>query len=966
MKIDNKQAPDLEKKVLDLTVKLAQVNAKVRWNDIERKKAEASLEKTRTILHAILSASDEGILAITDERQIISYNQRFVDIWEIPVSSLESGDDETVINFVLGQLTEPASFQLGLDVIDDQEITENLNELYLKDGRIIHVRSYPQLIDERETGRVWCFRDITESHRRYHDLKKAYEELKKRLTQTSENGKRLNDQPNKAVFGHGVMETNINSSEKIFDAIDNGIAIYDHSKQCRYANPAMAAMFGYASVRDLLGETWEIFYSREAAAKIRDEMFAALMEKGNSRGTAIGKHCNGTPVPHNLSLKMFKNGEIAWICRNISNKAPVADLTGDTGESTLKLLNDLSLLAYVLDKDGRIVSANAAGSKALGYDVGELNNTSFLKIIHEENHQGIRKLISASLKNPAKQQQMVVQFVRKDGQDFWVEVFAQGVTGVAHTSGVMIVCKDITEQESLKATLRELGERHRTLTEKVPSGISITNIRLEFIYCNDALSKMLGYSRDELLSFRPIDLFRSQDRVNTITQLHGVLNGDSEHSGEYEILTRDGATIPVDISSRRIYYDGEPALLSVFRDLSERRRAEAAIRQSEKKYRELFEIAQEGILVVDSKGSIQLVNPHIVKMLNCSQEEILEKPLLSFIDISQQKRAEAFLNSASAREKDSGDFELIRKGGLPLFVNMQVSALEEEGQLLQQIILVDITERKKAQEVLKKHKDSLEEAVRRRTKILHRTNTKLQEEIRERERTEVDLKRSREELRHLSAHLESAREKERKWIAREIHDDLGQALSALKMDVTWLENNFTRDNLGLLDKTRSMSTLIGSTIDKVRQISKALRPSTLDNLGFTDTIIQESKEFEKRSGIRCQLTIEDENISLGEDTAIALFRVFQESLTNVFRHSNATRVKIYLKKDAQNVYLLIEDNGIGVTNAQLHAPTAFGLIGIRERINFLNGDVSIKGVSGKGTIVNVRVPQKETQEGKQS
>ncbi len=963
MKIEEKQAPDLEKKVLDLTVKLAQATAKIRWNDIERKSAETNLEKTHSILQAILNASDEGILVISNEKQITSYNQQFVDIWQMPVSFLESGDDETVINFVMGQLTESGAFNGKLRALDFQTTTGSQNELFLKDGRVIHVQSYPQRINEQETGRIWCFRDISENYHRYHDLKKAYSELTIRLAEKSKNGKYLTAQSDNAGLENDEMDTDLNSHEKIFDAIDDGVAIYDQSKRCRYANPAMAAMFGYPSVDHLIGETWEIFYSREAAAKIRDEMFATLMEKGESSGVANGKHLDGALVPHNLSLKMFKNGEIAWICRHIADEKRASSFLDNAGESSLQLLNDLSLLSFVIDKNGHFVFANEFGLKALGYNFAELENSPLLKIVHANDHTAIQKMLAASFKKPAKQHQLRLQIVRKSGENLWCEAFAQGMAIRKHAPGVLLVCKDVSELKKLNLTLREMGERLRTLTEKVPSGIGITNINLEFIYCNDALSTMLGYSRDELLSFRPIDLFRSRDRVGTITQLHGVLNGDSEHSGEYDILTRDGATLPVEISARRIYYDGEPALLSVFRDLSERRRAEAAIRQSEKKYRQLFETAREGILVVDSNRIIQLVNPHILKMLNRPKSELLEKSLLNFIGQSQRQRAEAYLNSARVRESDSGDFEFNRKDGSRLLVNMQVSPLEEDDQLLTQIILMDITEREKAREIVQKQNEILDEAVKRRTKMLSGNIKKLQSEVNERKRTEVKLKRSREELRHLSAHLESAREKERKWIAREIHDDLGQALSALKMDVTWLENHFTREHRGLLDKTHSMSVLIGATIDKVRQISKALRPSTLDNLGFTDTIIQESKEFEKRSGIRCRLTVEDENIALGENTKIALFRVFQESLTNVFRHAKATRVNIKLKKDAQNVYLLIEDNGVGVTNDQLHAPTAFGLIGIRERIHFLNGDVSIKGVRGEGTIVNVRVPLRETQEG---
>jgi signal transduction histidine kinase len=220
----------------------------------------------------------------------------------------------------------------------------------------------------------------------------------------------------------------------------------------------------------------------------------------------------------------------------------------------------------------------------------------------------------------------------------------------------------------------------------------------------------------------------------------------------------------------------------------------------------------------------------------------------------------------------------------------------------------------------------------------------------------LELKASREQLRELSTHLQSVREEERTRLARDIHDELGQMLTALKLDLSWLTKKFSADQELLLDKANSMSKLVDMTIQKVKMISAELRPGLLDDFGLLAALEWQVGEFQKLTGIKSEMRPKPREIDLSRDRSTALFRVCQELLTNIARHADATEVKISLAEEADNVVLKVSDNGKGITKEQISDPRAFGLLGIRERIHFWQGKFEISGTPGKGTTAAVSIP----------
>jgi signal transduction histidine kinase len=215
------------------------------------------------------------------------------------------------------------------------------------------------------------------------------------------------------------------------------------------------------------------------------------------------------------------------------------------------------------------------------------------------------------------------------------------------------------------------------------------------------------------------------------------------------------------------------------------------------------------------------------------------------------------------------------------------------------------------------------------------------------------LRESEDKLRRLAAHLISVREEERAHIAREIHDELGQVLTGIKMEVGWLQKRLKEP--ALLEKCDSMAKLIDSSVQTVRKIATGLRPEMLDDMGLVAAIGWQAKDFQKRTGIRCRAKLPPES-KFDLEISTAVFRIFQEILTNVARHARATRVDIELAVTGDQIKLDVVDNGIGIPDTELHGRKSLGLLGMRERALLFGGEVGITGTSGQGTRVSVSIP----------
>jgi signal transduction histidine kinase len=238
---------------------------------------------------------------------------------------------------------------------------------------------------------------------------------------------------------------------------------------------------------------------------------------------------------------------------------------------------------------------------------------------------------------------------------------------------------------------------------------------------------------------------------------------------------------------------------------------------------------------------------------------------------------------------------------------------------------------------------------------LHDMNRMLSAELAERALTEQRLRSSEENLRALAAHLQSVREEERIHIAREIHDELGQALTGLKYDIGSLAKGSAKDDPEAAERTQGLSQAIDRIINSVRRIASGLRPEVLDEIGLAAALEWQAREFQRRTGIRCTVDVKAGFADPDRERSTALFRIFQELLTNVARHANASRVKASLS-DEGALALNVEDNGRGIKDVEIESPTSLGFMGLRERVLAFGGTIEVQGEEGKGTKVSVSIP----------
>ena len=393
--------------------------------------------------------------------------------------------------------------------------------------------------------------------------------------------------------------------------------------------------------------------------------------------------------------------------------------------------------------------------------------------------------------------------------------------------------------------------------------------------------------------------------------------------------------------------------------IAERKRIEDALKASEVRYRRLFETAKDGILILDAAtGRITDANPFLQDLLGYSHGELLGKMLWEigpFRDIAASRVAFRKLQRKEYIRYDNLPLET--KGRRHRHVEFVSNVYRENGTRVIQCNIRDITARHQAEEVLANFSKELERRVEERTAELLAANRLLKKMLDEGKRAEEKLRKSREALRNLSGRLQSLLEEERTRISREIHDELGQALTALKIDLSLTRKSLVSGGHAEQSaKVQENERAVNRIIRTMRKIATDLRPGILDELGVAPAIEWMAKDFQNRTGIGCKVVLMGVDKISDTVRATAIFRIVQEALTNVMRHAAASRVNVSFKKEDHTLILEVRDNGIGITEERIIGSKSLGLIGIRERVLLLGGKAEIGGKPGEGTLVRVVLP----------
>lgn len=352
-------------------------------------------------------------------------------------------------------------------------------------------------------------------------------------------------------------------------------------------------------------------------------------------------------------------------------------------------------------------------------------------------------------------------------------------------------------------------------------------------------------------------------------------------------------------------------------NISKRKKIEEELRISEEKYRDLYDNAPDMYHSVDRNGIIIECNETEAKMLGYKKEEIIGKPITYFMTEESKKAQAEFFPNIEKYSFIQVERDFIRKDGSVFTASLNVYVeVDEKGNFVKtKTIGRDITYRKQIEE---------------------------------------ELRKSREALRKLSVYLQNIRENERKEIAKEIHDELGQSLTALKLSLSWIKKRVEDEFLN--KKFDETLTIVNALIKQVQNISNRLRPSLIDHLTLEDAIMWQVREFERNTSIVCNVDIAEHNIKLSKNVSLTLFRIFQEALTNIARHANATEVDIKMFKSEASILLIIKDNGIGISEEKIKSPESFGLMAMRERAYSINATLDIRRSHKGGTEIIISVP----------
>ena len=623
-----------------------------------------------------------------------------------------------------------------------------------------------------------------------------------------------------------------------------------------------------------------------------------------------------------------KDGGIRWITETITSiqyKGERAVL-GNSMDITeqIKARNKLAELealeASILEaiphavvglRNRRIIFANDGVEAVFGWEAEELIGRQ-TRVFYRSNRDF--EAIAANLYSTLEHQRTFrSEFPcrRKDGQEIECMVSASRIGESLKEKNIVITYEDITDRKRAEAAYRIMADNSQAGVYVVQNGT--------FQFVNHNAAKYAGYSADELAGMDSLSLVHPEDREKVIRNSREMLNRRRTAPHEFRIVTKDGRIRWIMETVTLIPWRGERAVLGNSMDITEQFEARNKLAELEALEASILEAIPHAVIGLQDRRII-FANDGVEAVFGWRAKDLIGKStrVLYQTDEGYEAIARDLYSVLEKKRTFRSEFPCRRRDGTG--IECMVSAARIGTQLKQKNIVITY------------------------------------EDITDRKRAETEIERSREQLRNLSAHLQSVREKERTRIARELHDELGQLLTALNTGLVLLNRKIPETEKALRDQTGSMIELVDMTMQTLKRIYMALRPGMLDHLGLAVAVGWQAGEFEKRTGIRCRVTVDPEDLSLDPDLSTAIFRIFQETLTNIARHAGAARVHVSLTATEEKVVLTVRDNGRGITQEQLAKPNSFGLLGMRERTHYWGGDVRISGKPGKGTLVRVDIP----------
>jgi PAS domain S-box-containing protein len=454
-------------------------------------------------------------------------------------------------------------------------------------------------------------------------------------------------------------------------------------------------------------------------------------------------------------------------------------------------------------------------------------------------------------------------------------------------------------------------------------GISVTLPSGKILEANNAYARMYGYDSAQQLNEEIYDirqLYANPSDRNLVLKL--LCEDGKMEEREIEVVRRDGSKFYVLVTANEVR-DAEGNFIynqATHIDLTDRKKIEEKAKNASLYSRSLIEASLDPLITINSDGKITDVNKSTEEITGVSRAELIGSDFSAYF-ANHQHAKKGYKHVFSRGYIKNYPLSILHKNGRSIDVLFNATLFRNASGEIQGVLAIarDITELK---------------------------------------RMETELLNSKKLLENLNQHLIEVRENERSEIALNLHDDLGQRLTAINLDMAWLKGRVGVQTPAVLKKFNEVNKSINETIDGIKEISAFLRPAILYDLGIVTAFEWQLRRTEKISGIKCSFTYSLTETKIDDRISLILYRVLQESLTNVVRHSGAARVAVELKEEKSNVKLRIEDNGKGIEEDKIISLTSMGITGIRERVASVNGKAVIKGKKNKGTTILVHVPVK--------
>ncbi len=644
-------------------------------------------------------------------------------------------------------------------------------------------------------------------------------------------------------------------------------------------------------------------------------------------------------------------------------------------------------LVIVTANDGEIVYSNEIVENLFGYDRGELiaKPVSILNAPTDKQSpdERMQEISDAVQKDGTWSGEVCC--IKKNGTLFWSYVSNSWFDHPVHGKTIISNQTDITDRIRANEALIESENRYRDLFNSVPVGLKITNPAGEYIDANVAAMEMFGYpDRKTLLGSITLDEYVNvEDRERWQDEIahHEFIQGYEVQRKKYDgtpIWVRLNIHAVKNVDDQVIYYQ------SSMEDITERKQAEDELFLSLDKIKHnqklLLGISRAGEAVQRTRSSYQ----QVYKIIGGEMAKLGLQTLIfnlstdgNYLELQYYNLPDSILNAIMQltelspldfrfplkpggfhqRLIDAGEVVFTKPGTEPIHEMLPEHMRPLSKKIasivgLDRVIYAPLIVHDQSFGILAVNGQGLriEDIPAIKTLATHACiaieNTMLFDAERAAHQQMVDL----------TNYLQVVREEERTYMAREIHDEFGQRLTALKMDISWLTNHLPKEDPTIVEKVNGMDKLVDESIQLVRQVAVDLRPGLLDDLGLTAALEWQAQDFTKRTGIEYDLYLGDTDLPPIQERDTVLFRVFQEALTNIARHSKATKITVNLIAEHDFIQLKIHDNGIGIASETLNGTKSLGLLGMRERARSLGGDVEIIGIPDQGTTVLVKIP----------